>query len=428
MSKAKQQAALLDLVESDSEDGLTTRVAKMPAAKKPRGRPAANKVTKPAPKSTRRVSGRLAEAVDTEAGRAALAEKSTNQQPAVAKRGRKPAAKDVVIPDDGGLATPPNDNQSKAKGRGRPKAVKPEPVQEVPDSVQQRAAPAAKRGRKPAKELVEEEMEDTEIQETQEPDVMDLDLEDSEQVEDLPAFPRAVTASVQRTSYQAPPSAIRRPLSASDNDSDPSVRRRLGDMTKKYETLEAKYRDLRDIAVREAERNFDRLKKQGDERAQSKSVFRAQQLSTNLCSAANQLIASLKSEVAAQKELVKEGASFKKQFETSEAKIDNLQARITELTTALSESKNEMKTLSAKLSAARAAEAANAKVPGSAMKNGAGGARATASSETVHSTQLAQLKEDLYGDLTGLIVRSVKRDGPEDTFDCIQTGRGRSKS
>ncbi|EOO01420.1 putative chromosome segregation protein [Phaeoacremonium minimum UCRPA7] len=181
-------------------------------------------------------------------------------------------------------------------------------------------------------------------------------------------------------------------------------------MTKKYESLEMKYRDLRDVAVREAERNFDRLKKQGEERAQT----------------ANQLIANLKSEVTAQKELAKEGASFKKQFEASEAKIDNLQARITELTTALSESKNEMKTLSAKLSAARATEAANAKVPGSAMKNGTGGSRAAASSETVHSTQLAQLKEDLYGDLTGLIVRGVKRDGPEDTFDCIQTGRGRT--
>jgi hypothetical protein len=38
-------------------------------------------------------------------------------------------------------------------------------------------------------------------------------------------------------------------------------------MTKKYESLELKYRDLRDIGIREAERNFDRLRKQGEEKA-----------------------------------------------------------------------------------------------------------------------------------------------------------------
>jgi hypothetical protein len=45
----------------------------------------------------------------------------------------------------------------------------------------------------------------------------------------------------------------------------------------------------------------------------------------------------------------------------------------------------------------------------------------------VGAGQAAQLKEDLYGDLTGLIIRGVKREGEDDTYDCIQTGRNGSK-
>lgn len=55
--------------------------------------------------------------------------------------------------------------------------------------------------------------------------------------------------------------------------SDPSLRRRLGELTKKYDALEAKYRQLQEVGTKEAERNFDRLKKQADERAQSESAL-----------------------------------------------------------------------------------------------------------------------------------------------------------
>jgi len=77
-----------------------------------------------------------------------------------------------------------------------------------------------------------------------------------------------------------------------------------------------------------------------------------------------------------------------------------------------------------KLSAARSAEAsAVAKtVPGSAMKGGHG----NNFQQQQQATLSAQLKEDLYGDLTGLIVRGVKRDGAEDIYDCIQTSRNGS--
>jgi len=136
----------------------------------------------------------------------------------------------------------------------------------------------------------------------------------------------------------------------------------------------------------------------------------------------NELIAGLKSEVAAQKELAKDGVRFKTQWEASEAKVDSLQTKVTEMTTSLSEAKTENKALSAKLAAARAADASTAvKVPGSALK--AGNAAAEAKQASAHA---AQMKEDLYADLTGLIVRSVKRSGDHDVYDCIQTGRNGS--
>lgn len=141
---------------------------------------------------------------------------------------------------------------------------------------------------------------------------------------------------------------------------------------------------------------------------------------------ANRLIEKLKAELAAQKELAREGQNYKKQLEASEAKVDSLQGKATQLTTSLSESKTEIKTLSTKLAALRQAEIAAAKVPGSAIKGSAGPGRLNA--DAASATQAAQMKEDLYGDLTGLIVRGVKRDGGEDVFDCIQTGRNGSES
>lgn len=48
-----------------------------------------------------------------------------------------------------------------------------------------------------------------------------------------------------------------------------------------------------------------------------------------------------------------------------------------------------------------------------------------ASAETVKENAL---KEELYRDLTGLIITSVKRKDDEDEYSCIQTGRNGSKS
>lgn len=112
------------------------------------------------------------------------------------------------------------------------------------------------------------------------------------------------------------------------------------------------------------------------------------------------------------------------ELESSEARVDSLEDKVAELNQSLAQARAEIKTLSTRLAASRNAEA-NMKIPGSALKANSAAGRGPASSEVV---QTAQAKEDLYGDLTGLIVRGVKRGDKEDVFDCIQTGRNGSKS
>jgi hypothetical protein len=80
--------------------------------------------------------------------------------------------------------------------------------------------------------------------------------------------------------------------------------------------------------------------------------------------------------------------------------------------------------LTAKLEAARKTNAAADKIPGSAVKKIEHGKTHGASAESVKENAL---KEELYRDLTGLIITSVKRKDGEDEYSCIQTGRNGSK-
>jgi hypothetical protein len=138
----------------------------------------------------------------------------------------------------------------------------------------------------------------------------------------------------------------------------------------------------------------------------------------------------LKADVAAQTALAKDSTGLKKKLDTQKNEIAALQAQLAKMTISLSEAQSENKTLSAKLAANRTAaasvESTASKVPSSAVK-ASGGIRMIGSAEAAKVAQAAQLKEDIYSDLTGLIIRSVKRETEEDVFDCIQTGRNGSK-
>ncbi|OTB03317.1 hypothetical protein M426DRAFT_321886 [Hypoxylon sp. CI-4A] len=427
MSKARV-AALRGLVESDDElddilAGETVAITKMPTTRKGRTA-AANKVTKPTQAATRGKAATTAKA----STRKALADKPANVQEMAPKgKGRKRPATEEIPPtteDNVDESSVAEDAKPKG-GRGRPRAAKAAKISNEEDisnasQPEPAAAPVAKRGRKPkakantpppGPEIPETQPADNEIPETQAVETTELSIEENEQVEDLPPYNQARSSSVQRLQTHSVLGSSRRTVPASDSElHDPLMRRRVGDLTRKYENLEAKYRDLREIGVKEAEHNYDRLKKQTEEKANT----------------ANQLIATLKAQLSAQTELAKEAQRLRQQLEASQAKADELQNKVDDTNASLTGAKTEIKTLTTKLSAARTTDTVNAKVPGSAIKGTNSNNRLLASAEAAAqaAAQVAQMKEDLYGDLTGLIIRGVKREqNGGETYDCIQTGR-----
>ncbi len=75
--------------------------------------------------------------------------------------------------------------------------------------------------------------------------------------------------------HDHPQMASKRTGSASDVEkggSDPATRRRLGEVTKKMESLDMKYQNLRDVGIKEAEANFEKLKKHSEERSKGKTA------------------------------------------------------------------------------------------------------------------------------------------------------------
>ena len=157
----------------------------------------------------------------------------------------------------------------------------------------------------------------------------------------------------------------------------------------------------------------------------------------------SQATSTLKAETGAQSAHVKEAKSLKRRLEAQDDEISDLQRKLARITKSrseehedemsalqkklsqanksLAEAEAENKTLSAKLAATRTSVA-----PGSAKKSAAA-IRMMGGAEVAAAAQAAQLKEDLYSDLTGLIIRSVKYEEEENIFDCIQTGRNGSE-
>ncbi|PNP52729.1 hypothetical protein THARTR1_06570 [Trichoderma harzianum] len=163
------------------------------------------------------------------------------------------------------------------------------------------------------------------------------------------------------------------------------IRRQFSELKKKYSKLEARYQELQELGA-QAEENTR---------------------------VANELIAQLKEEVAEQSKSIQRAEKVQVQLGQSETEADALRAQLAEANQSLSQAKSETKTLYTKLAASRQIEPNN--------KGSVPGNRAALAEK--ENKQVAQIKEDLYADLTGLIVRDVRRIDKEDVFDCIQTGR-----
>ena len=95
-----------------------------------------------------------------------------------------------------------------------------------------------------------------------------------EEDEDEDAVPQSIFRRTNNargnTNQRQPTVARRRAGSVSDTErggNDPATRRKLGEMTKKFEKLEMKYRALRDEGIKEAAANFDNYKTQSQANA-----------------------------------------------------------------------------------------------------------------------------------------------------------------
>jgi hypothetical protein len=249
------------------------------------------------------------------------------------------------------------------------------------------------------------------------PESMDTETEAHDQSELAPLPPKPRSRAGSRIRQEA---TFRwRAGSASDTErpGEPNLRRKLGDITRKFENIDLKYRTLRDVGIVEANANVDKLRKQCDA----------------TMATSNELVASLKKELALQAPSVQESRKLQKTLAAKESEGAELRAVNMELRTTLAAAQNEIKALQARLAASRSAsiplDNSNSKAPSSALRNNNQQVRTVmvGSAEVTQAAQAAQLKEDLYSDLTGLIVRSVKRSEEGDTYDCIQTGRNGGK-
>ncbi|KAF2098485.1 hypothetical protein NA57DRAFT_75730 [Rhizodiscina lignyota] len=300
---------------------------------------------------------------------------------------------------------------------------------------------ATSRGKKSKREPSTEPQPHRLIPETQ-PDPMDIEpsIDEVTEIPIEPAPTRAVPCAPSRSRDVRHTSMVRQPSvprsragSVSDPERrthDPALRRKLGEITKKFENLDLKYKQLKDIGTRDAESNFEKLRKSTEQRAKDQ----------------DDVIASLKKELAAIRANQSESKSMRSKITAIDIENQRLMtenARLTSesksQTSSLTDAQNEIKSLNARLSttqtkllaaekaAEKAAEtaAASVKIPGSAVK----GAQKNLASANANLNALnadmavLKLKEELYSDLTGLMVRNVKKVDGEDVFDCIQTGR-----
>lgn len=118
------------------------------------------------------------------------------------------------------------------------------------------------------------------IPETQQ-SLMDVDHSNTSEVdgggtEPKPQSPARTTSRKRLDSARSQPQMAKKQAgNTSDTErggNDPATRRRLGDLTQKLETLDLKYRNLREVGIKEAEANFERLKKQSEERSKGRGI------------------------------------------------------------------------------------------------------------------------------------------------------------
>jgi hypothetical protein len=146
-----------------------------------------------------------------------------------------------------------------------------------------KAATAAKKKAGRAKqisserEVPESQPESKEIERTEIEDVTIAEPTLVRQPRARQPLPVQLSSRARSTSRQPEVYARHRQAgSASDTEraGEPALRRKLGEVTRKFENLELKYRNLKELGSNESRRNFDGLKKSTDQRARGISSRR----------------------------------------------------------------------------------------------------------------------------------------------------------
>jgi hypothetical protein len=116
-------------------------------------------------------------------------------------------------------------------------------------------------------------VKEPEVEDSQQNEQPAAELVDETIIHDEPAYNRKLMSPVKnarsRLSMLHNPqesSPRKRKLggTGSEQGGDPELRRRLGELTKKHDALESKYRNLREIGIVEANTNMEKLRKQSE--------------------------------------------------------------------------------------------------------------------------------------------------------------------
>lgn len=171
----------------------------------------------------------------------AAAEEAAVQEPVPKKRGRKAAEKESA-------ATKETKEKAVAKPRASKRAAKAEADAMIPET-------------QPEPEFEAMDMEPS------------MEIEDEVEVEEVPeSIPepqKPASRRAQQTSKTARQISAgpRGAGSASDTERDPVLRRKVGDLTKKLESMTVKYENLKEAATSGKESNFDTLRRKAEQTA-----------------------------------------------------------------------------------------------------------------------------------------------------------------
>jgi hypothetical protein len=266
----------------------TQSKASVPATKAPaRGRPATRRACDDSAPETKKSNATAAKKAPAKPGRKA------------AIGGKGAAESDAEEPEDSDDDTAEPAQPPKPAKRGRPPKAK--KVQEEEVAVEE--APVKKTRKTSARETAantgtktkttakskatkratkdehehEHEPETHTIPETQPEFVVDeMDLEDSIEVEDTqesmppPLRPSARQTQKQSSRTQQPSDATRRADNTSDSERDPVVRRKVGELTRKLDSMTARFETLKEAATSGKESNFEQLKARTEQRSKGK--------------------------------------------------------------------------------------------------------------------------------------------------------------